>query len=414
MKTRFQAITIWLTATSFVIYELIVSNGFCSVSSDLQTNDLNLSIDSIGLLAAVPCLAYALCQIPAGILVDKYSVKKVLSSAALLVSAGMGIYSFAQSVNILLISQILVSIGSAFAFISTAILVGRWFPKERFSLFFGITECLGNLSVVTANMFLPQLILYAKGWRVASLTLAIIGIAVFIGILLIVKCKPEGQTQKKNTVSNKPNSFELFKQLAGIKQYWIAVVFAGLFLGTLFNFSANWLISFQDIFDANNLKHSAMVNSLLLLGLTIGNPAFGVLSLKLRARRKFLIIGSFLSMILLVILVLGPAIRSDFAIFLYFCFGLSSSSGILVYSVIMDILPPDLEGMGIGICNTVVYVSGAVLSLIIAEVIKYESNLNRDLLTSNKMALSGFFIAVAVAFFLSFLIKESFTGKKNS
>ncbi|MEI6057133.1 MAG: MFS transporter [Lentisphaerota bacterium] len=412
MKTRFQAITIWLVATSFVIYELIVSNGFCSISSDLQTNDLKLSIDSIGLLAAVPCLAYALCQIPAGILVDKYSVKKVLSSAALLVSAGMGIYSFAQSVNVLLISQILISIGSAFAFISTAILVGRWFPKERFSLFFGITECLGNLSVVTANMFLPQLILYAKGWRVASLILAIIGIVVFISILLIVKCRPEGLMQ--HTVSNKPNSFKLFKELAGIKQYWIAVVFAGLFLGTLFNFSANWLISFQDIFDANNLKHSAMVNSLLLLGLTIGNPAFGILSLKLRARRKFLIIGSFLSMILLVILVLGPAIRSDFAIFLYFCFGLSSSSGILVYSVIMDILPPDLEGMGIGICNTVVYVSGAALSLIIAEVIKYESHLNRDLLTSNKMALSGFFISVAIAFCLSFLIKETFTGKKTA
>ena len=107
--------------------------------------------------------------------------------------------------------------------------------KRKVLTLFGISEYLGNISVVIANMFLPQIIIYLKGWRIASFILAIIGIIVVFGIIFLVKSRPENTPEEKTNISHKPNSYILFKKLLTIKQYWIAVAFAGLFLGTLFS-----------------------------------------------------------------------------------------------------------------------------------------------------------------------------------
>lgn len=408
---RVQGIAVWLIATLYVIYELFITNGFYGVSLQLQQHDLSLSVNSIGLLAAVSSLVYAFCQIPAGILVDRFSIRIILSIAALFVTAGMFIYSQATGINALLLARVVISIGSAFAFVSTAVLIGRWLARDKFSLFFGLTQCLGNVSVVLANMFLPQIIKFTNGWKHTSLILGIIGIVVVVALAIIVKTKPKEENIRKEIAEDKPGVLEVFKELAANKQFWIAVVFAGMLLGTLFNFGANWLISFQNVFDSNDLSHSAMVSSIMFLGVAVGNPVFGALSLKLRTRRKLIIFGAMMSTVLLQVLVV-MVLDKKLAEVLYFFFGFFCSSAVLVYSVIMDILPPRLNGMGVGICNTVVYLCGAILSILIAAVMKYASTiLKADTLTTDQIAFSLFCVAMTVAFGLSFFIKESF--KKN-
>lgn len=111
MHNRVTSIAVWLFATLFAVYELFISNGFYGVSLQLQQHDLNLSINAIGSLAAISSLVYAVCQIPAGILVGKFSIRIILTLSTILVSIGMLIYSHANGVEQLLMARVIIAIG---------------------------------------------------------------------------------------------------------------------------------------------------------------------------------------------------------------------------------------------------------------------------------------------------------------
>ena len=409
MKINLRSWLIWLVATIFVVYELFITNGFYGISLALQQHDLGLTNNALGLLASVSFVSYALCQVPAGILVSRYSVKIIMSIAATLVGLGMLLYQNVTSLEMLLVARVIIAVGSAFAFVSTALLIGRWFSKDKFPILFGLTQCSGNISVVAANMFLPEMISLVHGWRETSLYLSLIGFALAVGLYLIVKTRPEAIHTTSTQVAQPAASIsQLFRILLTNQQFWVVTLFAGLLLGSLFNLGANWDISFQRSFSGNTLSSAALINSIMFLGLAVGNPLMGVLSAKLKSRRKLLIIGSLSAAIFLGILLFAPQLNHSTAMILYFGFGLCCSAAVLSYTVIMEVLPAEVQGIGIGVCNTVIYLSGALMSLVISSILQIEIKFVQNILFSDRVALSLFFFAILQAFTISLFIKESY------
>lgn len=408
---KLQSTAIWLTATLFALYELFITNGFYGVSLALQQHDLNLPAGATGTLAAVASLVYAICQIPAGILVSRFSIKFILTLCSALVALGMAIYFKATGIDGLILGRMVIAVGSSFAFVSVAILISRWLPREKFSLYYGLTQCLGNISVVCANMFLPQIINFVHGWRSMSLILAIAGAIIAVIIFIVIKTNPAAHQATIVESQSNASIFGLLKKLISNQQFWIVNLFAGLMLGTLFNFGANWLIGFQNYFDGNNLPHSALVSSILFLGVAVGNPIVGALSLRFETRKKFFVFGSISSALLMGILVF-TTLNSGLALVLYFLLGLGLSTTFLCYSVIMEILPNELQGLGVGLCNTVVYFSGAVLSIVIGTILHEELSAlvgnSANILFEQRVGLALFFFTLIQAFTISLFIKESF------
>jgi Na+/melibiose symporter-like transporter len=283
----------------------------------------------------------------------------------------------------LLLARVVVAVGSAFAFVSTALLIGRWFSKDKFPILFGLTQCSGNISVVAANMFLPKIISLVHGWRYVSWYLSLLGFTLAIGLFLIVKTRPKAMQATSTQVTQSTVSIsQLFKILLTNQQFWVVTLFAGLLLGSLFNLGANWDISFQKSFSGNTLSSAALINSIMFLGLAVGNPLMGILSGKLKSRRKLLVIGSLSAAILLGVLLFAPQLNHAAAMVLYFGFGLC--------------------------CSTVVYLSGALMSLVISSVLQIEIKFVQNILFSDRVALSLFFFAILQAFTISLFIKESY------
>jgi MFS family permease len=408
---KIQSIAIWLTATLFALYELFITNGFYGISLALQQQDLNLPAGATGALAAAASLIYAICQIPAGILVSRSSIKFILTLCSILVAVGMAIYCKATGIEGLILGRMIIAVGSSFAFVSVAILISRWLPREKFSWYYGLTQCLGNISVVCANMFLPQIINFVHGWRAMSLILALVGGVIAVLIFIVIKTNPTAIQAIIAEPQNKSSVFSLLKKLVSNQQFWIVNLFAGLMLGTLFSFGANWLIGFQNYFDGNNLSHSALVSSILFLGVAVGNPIVGALSLRFQTRKKFFVYGSLFSSILMGILVF-TTLNSSLALVLYFLLGLGLSTTFLCYSVIMEILPNELQGLGVGLCNTVVYFSGALLSIVIGTILHEELSAlvgnSANILFEQRVGLALFFFTLSQAFTISLFIRESF------
>ena len=78
---------IWGIATLFVVYQLMMQNGFGAIAGNVQT-DLGLSIAGMGMLSASFLIVYSLMQLPVGLILDRTDARWVLGLSAITVPWG--------------------------------------------------------------------------------------------------------------------------------------------------------------------------------------------------------------------------------------------------------------------------------------------------------------------------------------
>ena len=107
---------VWTIAVAFVVWLFNVQTGYAILNNSVAQS-LNLRIDQIGLIAAVYTWVFAISQLFAGALLDKLGSRKVLLPAIALVAIGVFLFAFAQSFEMLLLSQVILALGSCAGFV---------------------------------------------------------------------------------------------------------------------------------------------------------------------------------------------------------------------------------------------------------------------------------------------------------
>ena len=119
-----------LTAALFFFYEFIQLNLFNAIDVQLM-QDFQLNAPQLGQLASMYFYANALFLFPAGMLLDRYSTKKLLLFAITLCTVGTFIFSQASNYLIAAGARFLVGWGASFCFLSCIRIASRWFPASR-------------------------------------------------------------------------------------------------------------------------------------------------------------------------------------------------------------------------------------------------------------------------------------------
>ncbi len=113
----------WATLMSLLLY----LDRYCiSICTSYIRQDLNVSAAEISLLSSAFFLAYALCQVPSGWLVDKFGVRAMLSIFILAWSACIGLHAFAQTFFMLALLQFCNGMAQAGAYPAGARLIREW------------------------------------------------------------------------------------------------------------------------------------------------------------------------------------------------------------------------------------------------------------------------------------------------
>ena len=81
-KIRLIGLFIWVIAALFFLYEFFLRTFVGSIAEQLISS-LKLNIDQFTILGSAYYLAYGIMQIPVGVLVDKFGVKKIMVFATL-------------------------------------------------------------------------------------------------------------------------------------------------------------------------------------------------------------------------------------------------------------------------------------------------------------------------------------------
>ncbi|MGB8438818.1 MAG: MFS transporter [Candidatus Acidiferrales bacterium] len=135
-----------------------------SVSQDALHASFGLSMIAFGFLSSAYSWTYALMQIPAGVLLDRWGVRKVGCVSTLLWSAA----SFGAAVSSGLAgffgARFLLGIGESPTFPANAKAIGYWFPESERSLATAITDAAAKFSTAIGVPFLG-VVLLRFGWR---------------------------------------------------------------------------------------------------------------------------------------------------------------------------------------------------------------------------------------------------------
>lgn len=137
---------VWTIAVVFVVWLFNVQTGYAILNNSVAKS-LNLRIDQVGLIAAVYTWVFAICQLFAGALLDKLGSRKVLLPAIALVAIGVFLFAFAQSFEMLLLSQVILALGSCAGFVGAGYVGGMWFGMAKFGIMFGLVQLVAAATI---------------------------------------------------------------------------------------------------------------------------------------------------------------------------------------------------------------------------------------------------------------------------
>jgi sugar phosphate permease len=184
-----------------------LSIGGIALLLPLIRQDLGLSFTQGGSLAAATTLVYALMQIPAGYLSDRFSPKRlfvigVLGSTVLSLTFAL-VDTYWQA----LANQTLSGFFRALLFTPGMALLTNWFPSNRRATATGLYLVGGMSGSVIFNIAGP-LIVALSDWRVAFISVASLGI---IASLILLKFGKESPTQPARRKESILEAFKLFR-----------------------------------------------------------------------------------------------------------------------------------------------------------------------------------------------------------
>ena len=331
-KNQFFYIMLVLCAGYTVSQFLRTSVG---VLSPNLMHDFNINPNNMGLLGGVFFLSFAIFQIPAGILVDKFGPRKVMSVVIIFAVLGSIIFALSNSFHTLLIGRVLMGLGCSICLMGSLVLITRWTDSDQFSKLAGIILAvggIGGLLATTPLSYFSELF----GWRLSFWLAAAVTFCVMVLYYFIL------EDRKNDLILNRSNETISLKNLLfilkernfkfmipmSLMSYSSLVVILGLC-------GAPYL---KDIHGLDSVERGKIL-MLMAISWNIGSFIFGRLRSIFGNYKNVVIFGATGVIILLFILSIITEINSIY-LYILFCilgfFGAFSVALISHYQVLFD------------------------------------------------------------------------------
>lgn len=367
-RSYLRACLIWGLAAVFYLYELMLL-----VSPSVMVDDLSITFkttaEQLGSLAAFYYYAYALMQIPVGLLVDRFGPRKLLTLAALFCTLGCLIFAFSSTLWMAQTGRFVMGIGGSFAVVGCLKLASIWFPVNRFALLTGVMVAVGMMGGVFGQAPVAKCVI-AIGWRHTILLGAIIGVLLSVLMWLVVSDQPK-KSIEPITVIDKATRLPFWSgllQVMKIPQVWIASLYAGLMFVPTTGFGQLWGVPyFVERFEVPKDKAALMV-SMIFFGWALGGPLYGWISDKIYRRKSPMVIAALGTFVIMTTILYANVSILQMEI-LMFLLGAFSSGFILAFSIVKEINAPLLTGTAIGFINTLNNASGALAQPVVGRLL---------------------------------------------
>lgn len=300
----------WVVLTTGVLaYVVAVLDRTTLGVSGLDAADrFSASPSVLSTFVVLQVIVYAVMQIPAGILLDRFGSRAMIVTGALIMAAGQMTLALTEALPAAIAARALVGMGDAFTFISVLRLVPRWFEPKRVPLLTQLTGICGQLGqVLSAVPFL--LLLDAKGWTPAYIAAAALGVLSVVLALALVRDAPEGTeiAVAKTTARGTLRTVAAVWRRPGTRLGFFA------HMGTQFSitvFGLMWGIPYLTTAQGLSAGAAGGLLTLSVASIILSGIVLGVLTGRFPGKRSWLVLGIMATnatMWSIILLLPGPA-----------------------------------------------------------------------------------------------------------
>lgn len=364
-----------------------------AVMAPALSADFGIGPAQIGLFGSMYFYAYAICQLPSGLLADRWGARKTTSTFLLLAGIGSLLFGFSDSFYMALGARFLIGLGVAFIYVSAMTLIGKWFKPNEYSTYIGLLVSIGNLGSLAASAPLVGLMV-AIGWRNAMASIGLLSFFVAALLYIFVRNNPEeiGEADPSKSIKTEIELIPPMKLsqvlmiLLKQKEFWGLILLVFGWVGTVLALYGLWLGPY--LMNVYRLSQQETGNFIMFIaiGAIIGCPLIGYIADRVRIPNKKLVMAG----VLTVIIILIPLIffvddmsLTSLAVVL-FLFGVCGYTIILQWSYLREHVDPNMYGTAAGIINFTGFLGGALFQQILGIII------GRAPVVDSYIAASGF------------------------
>jgi MFS family permease len=345
-------------ATLFVVYAFCL-NTAAVVFSDAIKLSLNLSSIEGTVAVGAFIAGFALMQIPAGFLLDRFNARFVVSLGVFLLALGNILISFSNTFLLFSLSNFLQGVGASFAFIAAGILISQWFAFKLFPILFGLTQTISCvLSGIIHYIFVLELKTHA--WTEIYRSLAVFGFILLMLVLALLKSPPKIVKQK---------SLSLKKSLSLAcknPQIWLCSIAAATSFGILLAYGGFWYMQIQNFYQVTT-DQAFIISGIIFAGIGIGTPLMGWLSNHFKSRTLILHTSLVLGTMALLMGIYLPHYNISTLIIIKivsFFIGFFLSGSMLFYTVVSEQSSDSFRGVALSMINTAVFLTNTLMMFI--------------------------------------------------
>jgi ACS family D-galactonate transporter-like MFS transporter len=163
-----------------------------SVSRDALHDSFGLSLVAFGYLSSAFSWTYALMQMPAGVWLDRWGVRRVGRVSALLWSVSSFAAAVAPGLSWFFGARFLLGVSESPTFPANAKALGYWFTREERGMATAITDAAAKFSTAIGVPFIGLLLLYF-GWRWSFAATGFISLLYFVLFYLVYRNPSEDE-----------------------------------------------------------------------------------------------------------------------------------------------------------------------------------------------------------------------------
>ncbi len=163
-----------------------------SVSQGALHSEFGISTVTFGYLLSAYSLTYAMLQLPVGVLLDRFGVKRIGRYSSLLWSLASFGAAISTGISGLFSARFLLGVGEAPTFPANAKAIGYWFPKQERSLATAIFDSMAKFSSALGVPVIGILLLHF-GWRWSFAATGFISFGYFLLFYAIYRNPSEDQ-----------------------------------------------------------------------------------------------------------------------------------------------------------------------------------------------------------------------------
>lgn len=358
-----------LSAGLFFFYAFLQLNIFDVINEPLR-QDFGINAAELSLMSSTFLWADILFLIPAGMILDRFSTRKVVLYAMIACIAGTLGFAVTDSYITASFYRGIIGASNAFCFLTCVILVSRWFEPRRQALVMGLLVTMAFIGGMVAHTPLAYLNEHF-GWRNALIIDAAFGAFLFIWLFFGIKDRPKKSVLLVDHVDvPKANFFQVLKN----KQNWLTGFYTAFMNLPILVICSLWGGSYLQIVHGLPILTSSNIVSLILLGSIFGCPLAGWMSDRWGKRKPVMIIGSILTFIFILPLYMNVNITVTVLSVIFFCWGLFTSTQVVIYPMITESNDLSNTGLANSIASIIIMGGGALAQMVFGHMVHHHAS----------------------------------------